>query len=174
MTNQSGSLTSEARHLATELVAFVSSDAQPWFTPLMKALAGVDGRTAERIPAPGLNSVWAVVNHMSFWMDLVLRRLKGEPVTDAEAIESGWSLPSAGSEAEWRRTCREIESRAAELARLIGELRPEELAGPWAHGRAPRWQLINGLINHTSHHIADVLTARHLLGTPAATHRSPR
>jgi len=138
----------------------------PWFTTLMRALESVDHRYAARRPADGLNSIWAVVNHVSFWHDLALRRLRGEFSADAEAVESGWSLPTSGGADDWSRVREELISRNAAFARTVGALSPAELDEPWAQGRAPRWQVAYGLMNHTSHHTADVLIARHLLGIP--------
>lgn len=60
----SRSMGTEAAHLAEELLAFMASTRVPWFTPLVRALEGVDAKLAERDPGPrlGLNSIWAVVN----------------------------------------------------------------------------------------------------------------
>lgn len=159
-------MSSEPRHLEEEIVALVAGARVPWFTTLLRALDGVDHEYAARRPAEGLNSIWAVVNHVSFWHELALRRLRGEHSTDAEAIESGWSLPAARGAGEWTRVCEELIKRNAGFARAVGALSAAELDEPWAPGRAPRWQLAYGLMNHTSHHTADVLHARLLLGIP--------
>jgi uncharacterized damage-inducible protein DinB len=132
----------------------------------MRTLDGVDHADAARRPAEGLNSIWAVVNHVSFWHDVVLRRLRGEVSTDSEARESGWSLPAAGGAGNWTRAQQELIARNAAVAEAVGALSPTQLEEPWAPGRAPRWQLAYGLMNHTSHHTADVLIARHLLRIP--------
>lgn len=159
----------EPRHLEEEIVALVGGANFPWFTTLMPALEGVDHRYAARRPAEGLNSIWAVVNHVSFWHELALRRLRGELSTDEEAIHSGWSLPATGEAGAWTRTREELISRTLAFARAVGALSPVELEEPWAPGRPPRWQLAYGLMNHTSHHTADVLIARRLLGIPLAS-----
>ena len=161
----------EPRHLEEELIAFMGSPRVPWFTNLVQALQGVDHRYAARDPGHGLNSIWAVVNHVSFWHDLALRRLRGEFSTDAEALESGWSLPAGGGAGSWARTQQELIARNVALARAVGTLSPDQLEEPWADGRAPRWHLAYGLMNHTSHHTADVLIARRLLGIPLPDRR---
>lgn len=46
------------------------------------------------VPAPGFNSVWALVNHVSFWQESMLRRLRGVPINRAElGAENGWPPP---------------------------------------------------------------------------------
>lgn len=107
----------EPRHLEEGIVALVGGANFPWFTTLMRALEGVDHRYAARRPADGLNSIWAVVNHISFWHELALRRLRGEFSTDEEANESGWSLPAAGEAGDWTRLQQELISRNAAFAR---------------------------------------------------------
>jgi len=157
----------EADHLAEELLTFMGSVRVPWFTSLVQALVEVNEKYAEGDPSYGLNSIWAVVNHVSFWHDLVLRRLRGELTTKEEAIESGWSLPAHGGSRAWTHTQHELIARNAELAQFVRTLTADDLERPWYPGRpALRWQVIHGLLNHTSHHTADVLIARRILGIP--------
>lgn len=160
----------EPRHLEDDLLSFFGAGRwSPWFTSLTQALDGVDHIYASRAPLEGLNSIWAVVNHISFWHELALRRLRGEPTTDEEAVESGWSLRATGGANEWTHVREQLLSRNVAFARAVGTLSPSELEMPWAPGRAPRWQLAYGLMNHTSHHTADVLIVRRLLGIPLET-----
>lgn len=163
--SQSGRRLSESRELAAELLFFTLGN-QQWFTGIGAALAGLDDRNASRVPAPGLNSVWATTNHVAFWTDLVRRRLGREAVSDHEAIESGWSLPAAGTESDWQQTLAMLEHRTRDVARLISSLPDRQLDEEWATGRATRRQSIYGLIAHGSYHAADVVTARVLLGVP--------
>lgn len=164
----SARVASELSHLAEEIVVLVGGTRMPWFTTLRQALDGVDHQRAARRPGDGLNSIWAVVNHVSFWHELALRRLRGEFSTQEETDDSGWSLPAAGGAADWDRTQQELITRNATFAEAVRALSPETLEEPWAPGRAPRWQLVYGLMNHTSHHTADVLITRRLLGIPRA------
>lgn len=156
---------SEARHLAAQLVAFVGSDDQPWFPSLKRALSGVDHRIAAMPIADG-NSIWAVVNHIAVWFELTERRVRGDPATDEEARESGWSLPAAGEQAEWERVRDEVARRANALAGAIAGLSDEDLLRPWAPGRAPQWQRLHGAVDHMSFHIGEILTIRAALGRP--------
>lgn len=159
----------EASHVREEIVLLVGGARVPWFSTMRQALDGVDHRYAAMSPAPRLNSIWAVVNHVSFWHDLARRRLLRDFTTEQEADESGWSLPAAGGADEWNRTQQELIERNIAFADAAATLSEEQLEEPWAPGRAPKWQVAYGLMNHTSHHTADVLIARTLLGIPLAT-----
>ncbi len=155
----------EPQHLAAELIAFARSDEQKWFPSLRRAIRDVDATiAATRIPHG--NSIWAVVNHTSFWLELTRRRLLGEPSTLDEARESGWSLQATGDEASWQRSRDEVIRRAAELADVAAGLTDRDLAEEWAPGRAPKWQLLDGAVNHMSFHIGEILTIRAALGKP--------
>jgi hypothetical protein len=155
----------EARHLASQIAAFAESDEQKWFPSLRRALQDVDAATAST-PIPHGNSIWAVVNHISFWLDLARRRIVGEPTTLEEARESGWSLEASGTGADWDRCRADVARRAVELARIAGALRDDELDVEWAPGRARKWQVVSGVTNHLSFHIGEILTIRAALGKP--------
>jgi len=159
---------SELSHLAEEIVGLVGGTREPWFPTLRQALDGIDHMRAAQRPSNGLNSIWAVVNHISIWHELTLRQLRAEHLAQEEIDDSGWSLPAAGGPADWTRTQQELVARNANFAEAVGALSPAAFEERWAPQGAPRWQLVYGLMNHTSHHTADILIARRLLGIPRA------
>ncbi len=154
----------EAQHLADQLVAFFSNRANPWIVPFADALEDLGASDAARRPHEGGNSVWAVANHVALWHSIVLRRLRGSPLPDEVALESGWSLPASGDEAAWTSSRERCRALNAELAALVASLADADLERPWAPGRARGWQLLHGLMNHTSYHTAEVIRIRESLG----------
>lgn len=128
---------SEAHHLEEDILSFFGAGRwSPWFTSLTKALDGVDHIHAARRPGEGINSIWSTVNHISFWHDLALRRLRGEPSTDEEAVESGWSLP--GRAAPTVEDLGERDMIDLQLSRCKNQARPWNARGPIASdGAAP-------------------------------------
>lgn len=49
-----------------------------WFTPLEEALDGVTASMASWRSSDDFNSIWQIVNHLTFWTGFVSGRLLGE------------------------------------------------------------------------------------------------
>ena len=129
-------------------------------------MAGLSAAQAAAVPAPRSHSIWAVVNHVRFWQEATLLRLRGEPV-DRQALgaQDGW--PPAGDPADevgWQAACTRALAVNAALAGAVAELSEDELADPIAPGRASRWQAIHGLIGHNSYHTSEIVRLRHMQG----------
>jgi hypothetical protein len=73
-------MSTEAEHLSDAVRAFFVMNDHGLFTSFSTAVAGLTAAQAAAIPAPRFNSVWAVVNHVRFWQEVTLLRLRGQPV----------------------------------------------------------------------------------------------
>ena len=157
---------SESQHLAEALQGLLTRPDHGWFTPFAVAVAGLTAAQAATVPAPGFNSVWGVVNHMRFWHELTIARLRGTAL-DPEALwaEEGWPAPGDPADEEaWQAACTRAMAANAQLAELVAGLSDDELSQPVAPGRASRYQAIHGLIAHNSYHTCEIITIRHLQG----------
>jgi hypothetical protein len=116
------------------------------------------------VPAPRMNSVWAVVNHLALWHEEMLGPLRGQPVDRGSlGAEDGWPpVGDATDEAAWTAARERLAALNAELGALVGGLSDAELEESPEPG-AKRWQLLHGLVNHTSYHTCEVICARQLL-----------
>lgn len=95
---------SEAQHLSATVEGLFSKPDHGWFTPFTVAVASLTADQAAGVPAPGFTSVWALVNHVNFWQESVLLRLRGLPVSCAElGAENDWPPPGdPADERAWR------------------------------------------------------------------------
>ncbi len=157
---------SEAEHLADALVRLLSNPEGGWFTPVSVALEGLSAEQAARVPAQGFNSVWMVVNHMTYWQDYLVHRLRGER-------EYSWKPSSKGSwqsikqpylEHEWGADRESLFATNKALAAVVGALSDEELNQPYDEGRSERHKVIQGIIAHNSYHTNEIISIRHMLG----------
>jgi hypothetical protein len=64
---------SEAQHLADSLERLFSNPKSGVFAPFITVTDGLTAAQAATVPAPRFNSVWAVVNHVWFWEETLLR-----------------------------------------------------------------------------------------------------
>jgi len=156
---------SEGEHLAEALTGLFAKENNGWFTPFMAAVGGLTAQQAAWVPGPGFNSVWGLVDHVWFWQQFMLPVLKGVPEQQTLRREDDWK-PAADptDEAAWQAACQRAVAVNAELAAYVGGLSDEELAQPYAPGRARRQQVIQGIIAHYSYHTCEIISVRHMQG----------
>src|SRR5579859_2511295 len=158
---------SEARHMAEALEVLFTSSAHGWFSPFVTATEGLTAAQAATVPAERFNSVWAVVNHVSYWQEATLRQLQQLPADESGDDGSGWPpAGEAGDEAGWRRDrTRAIEANGA-LARYVAGLTDDELNS--AIGEGDEWNtrrhVVYSMIAHNSYHTCEITTIRHMQG----------
>ncbi len=159
---------SEAHHLAEALTRHFVGSTMGAFIPFEAATAGLTPAQAAAVPAPRFNSVWAVVNHVWFWQETLLRLLRDQPAHHeilGASDSSGW--PAAGDsndEAGWqtaRQRALEVNlTLAGEVARL-SEVEMVEILAAWS---SPKYRAIQSIIAHNSYHTCEIISIRHLLG----------
>jgi len=157
---------SEAAHLSEALITLLVRSDNGWFTPFSAVVEGLMAEQALLVPAPGINCIWAVVNHMRFWNEVILLRLRGLPVNrKALGSENGWPRPGGpGDDRAWQMACSRTITMNAEVARLVAGLSDEDLVAPLTPGRTTRYRLVHGLIGHNAYHTAEITTVRQFLG----------
>lgn len=157
---------SESQHLAEAVESFYFNPKNGWFASLNEAVAGLTAEQAARVPAEGFNSIWAVVNHVRYWQEYMLLLLKGVSV-DLKTWSNGpdWAaLPSPASQADWQTALERAAAVNREMTALVGQMSEADLNAPVAPGKPARWQIIQGVIAHTSYHTCEIISIRHMQG----------
>jgi uncharacterized damage-inducible protein DinB len=133
-----------------------------WFVPLEVALKGLTAAEATWRPAQGAHSIWEIVSHMTYWKEIYVARINGEPppakrVSNEETFETG-----SVDEADWEQTIsrfhassralRAIAERGEEA--LDQELREESVA-----------LAVASLVMHDANHVGQIIYIRKLQGS---------
>jgi len=155
---------SEAEHLAEALISLFTRTDNGWFAPLTAAVVDLTARQAAWMPAPGFNSVWGLVDHVRYWEEFALLRLRGRPAGPAVLGEDWAPIANPADEAAWQAACRRAVAVNEDLAAYVAGLTGEELAQPYAPGRVRRQQEIQGVIAHNSYHTCEIISVRHMQG----------
>ncbi len=157
---------SEADHLSDALVGMLSRRHNGWFTPVVVAIEGLTPQQAAAIPAKGFNCIWGVINHMSYWQEFMLHKLRGEPVNSMrlEGKRNWQKIKNPGDEQAWKTDCENLFAINKELAGLVAGYSDAELDEPAAPGKPRRCQVIQGIVAHNSYHTNEIISIRHMLG----------
>jgi hypothetical protein len=155
----------EAAHLADALLGLFAHD-HGWFTPFTRAVAGLSAAQAAWEPPEGGKSIWAIVNHLGFWYDVVLHDLHGLPVAGSGLDTAhDWPPPSApDDEPAWEQACRRVIALNSALASSLAAIPDDDLDQPVRAGGAELWQIVQGLIGRSSYYTGEICYIRRRQG----------
>jgi hypothetical protein len=156
---------SEAKHLSSAISGLFSDPANDWFMPFVVATDDLSAAQATWVPGPGMNSIWQIVNHIAFWHEVVLLSLRNLPVSYEElGSAEGWPPYGAPDGMQtWEESRHNAILLNEDLAALVASFTAKDLAEPIRedHGTT-RWQVLHGLIGHTSYHTGEISFIRGL------------
>ncbi|WP_054939193.1 DinB family protein [Paenibacillus ihuae] len=144
-------------------------DIEDWAPPLSAALEGVNAEQASWKPGAAGNSIWETVNHLTYYKERLLIKLKGLPkLPDLESNDATFTVTENGEEA-WGQAVAKLKSVHASLREIIEAL--EEGAYDWGgSGHAPGEEVMS-LILHDCYHTGQIVLVRKLQGS-WPSHRS--
>lgn len=138
-----------------------------WFASLSQAVSGVTAAQAAWVPGPGLNSIWQIVNHVTFWKEVYGNRLAGGPrLENFPGNDSTFGAPGDPTdEAGWLAAVERLQTAHAALRREIEKRSDADLLlsidnGDWTIGRHA-----GGLIGHDAYHGGQIILLRRLQGS---------
>ncbi|HKO57866.1 MAG TPA: DinB family protein [Thermoanaerobaculia bacterium] len=125
-------------------------DGKPWHgNSLLVTLEGIDDALAHAHPVPNGRSIAELLAHMSAWVSIVERRLRGEEV----AITPELDFPAVDGRA-WADLVQELETAYARLMATVGEIADWRVTV--AGKRYTREYMLRGLLHHNTYHAAQI------------------
>ncbi len=154
---------SESEHLADALTGLLLEVENGWFLPVFGALEGLSAQQAAQAPAEKFNSPWSIVRHMTYWMQVILLRLRGED--PAAVLGEDWlPLPEPASESAWAADKEQLKQVTLQLARTVRAWDDAAIETPHHTTGHSRRQVIQGVIGHNCYHTNEIICSRHMLG----------
>jgi hypothetical protein len=131
-----------------------------------------DGLTAAQatyVPGERFNSIWAITNHMAFWMDYTRAAFLDEDVDlaawDMEEVGKGWPPLGTISDEVWQIARQRAMDVCRTFAAVIRTLDPAILEQPQERLLGgTHFQAISAMYGHNCYHTAELLTVRHMQG----------
>jgi uncharacterized damage-inducible protein DinB len=117
------------------------------------------------------HSIWQIVQHMNFWMNYELRRIRGEAPAYPQHAAETWPVTMATStESEWRKEVLVFRDLLADFA-ILANSTPEALASEVGATHASHTMQSSSLLAvlwqtsvHNSYHIGQIVMLRRALG----------
>ncbi|MEM7344778.1 MAG: hypothetical protein AAF485_11085 [Chloroflexota bacterium] len=160
---------SDVNHLADVIEQhFVTASASS-FAHFVVVSDGLTGEQAAQVPGDRLNSVWAITNHMAFWMDYTQTSLLDKDIDLAvwamDEVGNGWPPLGMINDDAWLEARQRAMTICRSFAGVIRTLDIATLDQPQERlfGGTPR-QAIISMYGHNCYHTAELLTVRHMQG----------
>lgn len=122
-----------------------------WYAPWSRTLEGLSAEQAAWQPAPERHSIWQIVNHICFWREYAMQRLKGKTLGEAEIQARNFEAPAAPTAEQWQAA----QQRFADSFQLVRE----GLLDP-----ATPAEKLQYLVAHDSYHIGQIMYLRAMQG----------
>lgn len=151
-----------------EMMALRSGDPAraDWFAPVSRALTGLTPTQAAWRPGAGLNTIWQIVNHLTFWTRFLARRLAGEAPTGVE-IDNDETFGAPGDPADadgWARAVRGLGDAYSALEAVLARQADADLERPLNSRGTRAVSMVSGSVMHDAYHIGQIVLLRKLQG----------
>lgn len=160
---------SELNHLAEVIENHFTRPAPSSFVHFIIVSDGLTGEQAAQVLGERFNSVWAVTNHIAFWMEYTRVALLDDPfdlaMWDMAEVGSGWPPIGEVNDERWQAARQRALDCSRALATTARTLDPSTLEIPSEKlfGGKP-YQALYSIYGHNCNHTAEILTIRHMLG----------
>jgi uncharacterized damage-inducible protein DinB len=132
-------------------------DQNNWFVSLHCA---IDGLTEEQASWKGeglTNSIWEIVNHLSYWNERYLNRFKGLPVSQTKGDNDSTFYNT--DDVDWPSTVERINVIMSEWRSAIKECDKAKLDSPaYKESDEPWSSVLTNLTIHNAYHIGQLVS----------------
>jgi hypothetical protein len=130
---------------------------------LKDTLADVSWQQATK-KLQGLNSIAALVFHINYYVDPVLKVLQGEPLQASDRFS--FSLPPVSSENDWQQMVSKVITEAEVFAMQIENLDEAKLFEEFSDPRYGNYfRNLLGIIEHTHYHLGQIVLIKKMLNS---------
>ena len=141
-------------------------DQKAWFVPLNDALAGLSPQQAAWRDGSENHSVWQIVNHLIFWNERWLMRLKGITPPKLEGEISATFGTERGAGDEWEALVKRLDEVLTGLESELRNATEEKLADEAFKEAGDTWYaFLSQLTIHNAYHIGQIVYTRKLQGS---------
>jgi hypothetical protein len=160
---------SELSHLADVMEGHFVNPRSSSFAHFVVVSDGLTGVQAAYVPRERFNSIWAITNHMAFWIEYTRAAFLDEDIDLAawgmDVVGKGWPPLGTISDEAWRAARQQAMDICSSFAALIRTLDPAELDQPRERFfGSTAFQAISAIYGHNCYHTAEILTVRHMQG----------
>jgi uncharacterized damage-inducible protein DinB len=151
----------EVKFVMDQLRTTFSGDS--WHGPsVMKTLEGVDAEQAAARPLGERHTIWELVDHMTFWLEEVLKALKTKEIPKPEKVMD-WPRMGSGEE-QWRESVRRLEAAINMLLDELATWNTKDLEKTVGRADYSYRQMLHGAVHHNLYHAGQIAILKRKTG----------
>ncbi|MCL6633235.1 MAG: DinB family protein [Alicyclobacillus herbarius] len=155
----------DSRELMLALLDF-RHDHEAGFVPLMAAVEGLTAEQASWRPDVHSHSIWQLVNHITFWNEYILQRMRGLTKAGTE-IDNEQTFGDPGNpmdDAAWQQTIERADRVYRELRKAVADANESDLDQAFDDQGTPLKVVLGDIAMHDAYHIGQIMYVRKLQG----------
>ena len=137
-----------------------------WTDVNMRAtLRNINYKEATAVTKASYNTIAALVYHISFYNEIVLKRLQG--INPIIASSNGFDLPPLKNEEDWIKLKERCFQSAHSLAAAVIKFPEEKLRELTVTGHSTHYKTLHGIAEHAHYHLGQIVLLKKLVKNPA-------
>jgi uncharacterized damage-inducible protein DinB len=129
------------------------------------ALRDINYREATAVTKASYNTIAALVYHISFYNEIVLKRLQG--ISPVIGNANGFDLPPIKNEHDWTKLKEKCFQSARDLAAAVLKFPEERLFELTVTGHSTNYKTLHGVAEHAHYHLGQIVLLKKLIKTPS-------
>jgi hypothetical protein len=117
---------------------------------MLEVLKGVTAQQAIQRPVQNGHTIWELVKHSAFWLDVVRERILGIAIEPTEPRD--WQPMADTDEPAWQRALGDLQRAQDQLEAVLKNLSPEAFTAKLPGREFGADFLVYGVIQHTGYH----------------------
>ena len=125
-----------------------------WHGPnVLKTLEGVDLKQAKARPIPGRNTIWELVDHTAFWLEVSTEAAKGK--YRKPDLKGNWPMMGE-TEEEWNLALNRLEKSVNSLLNALTHLTNDDLEKTVPDTDYNLRHMLHGALHHNLYHAGQI------------------
>jgi|SRR5690606_7114221 len=131
-------------------------DGDPWLgVNIISTLEGISAEKATARIAPGRNSIWEIVNHMTSWRLNVLKRFEGGVIPSPD---HNYILPvETVTEEAWRESIENLKRSQGQWLDYLKTADEEALDSVYPGNSGTYYYHVHGILQHDAYHLGQIV-----------------
>src|SRR5262249_15542045 len=130
--------------------------------PLREVLQGVTAEAAARKHPPLVHSIWAIVNHLAAWVEVVVLRITERRAGTGPGTREFPPVPPTSTDA-WHASLAELERQQGQLRQVVAALDPARLDEIVPGKDYPVSVMLHGTAQHFAYHAGQIALLKKLV-----------
>lgn len=128
----------------------------PWIdVTIMDTLGNISAEQASKKIAPGRNSIWQIVNHITSWRENVLLRVQGNKIVTPN--NNYFAEIENISEAEWHKALERLANSQNQWIRFLENFDESQFENIYPSNQMSYYEQIHGILQHDAYHLGQIV-----------------